>query len=114
MRYVQRPVVFEAFQITEQNRASNEHWPWWLHDAWNLGRKETGAVYPSGDHESPDRDRLVLQTEHGSQTIDWGSWLIRGVAGFLHIYPDHEFIRTYEPYDEPNIGMAEQETRHGS
>ena len=44
--YRKKPVVIEAFQITEETRNDNKDWPNWLNQAWNKDRKEEGAVYP--------------------------------------------------------------------
>jgi hypothetical protein len=36
LKFRKKPLVIEAFQITEERRASNADWPEWMHRAWQL------------------------------------------------------------------------------
>ena len=38
MKFRKKPVVIEAFQMTEERRATNADWPNWMHEAWMLDR----------------------------------------------------------------------------
>ena len=35
MKYRKKPVVIEAFQITQETRRNDSDWPEWLNRAWH-------------------------------------------------------------------------------
>ena len=95
-----RPVVVEAFQMTEQRRWDNADWPNWLHAAWN---KEPGEhsmwidqdKAPSGEHS------MWIGTKEGVHRVSWNDWIIKGVQGELYPCKPDIFMATYEPANAP-------------
>lgn len=94
-QYRKKPVVIDAFQMTEARRASNDEWPDWLNQAWQLDRKHPGAVYPTV--EGTGDGTLSIRTLEGEHLVSWGDWIIRGVAGELYPCKPDIFDKTYEP-----------------
>jgi hypothetical protein len=101
-KFRKKPVVIEAFQMTRERRASNRDWPTWLHEAWNKGWPEPGAVSSEDFPVSNGTDdRLVIATLEGPLTVGWGDWIIQGVKGELYPCKPDIFAATYEPADTP-------------
>ena len=98
-KFRKKPVVIEAFQMTEERRSNNVDWPEWLHQAWNT--EGEGALFI--DPDDPARQRLVLGTLEGVHRVQWGDWIIQGIRGELYPCKPHIFAATYE---------AVPETRH--
>ena len=94
MKFRKKPVVIEAFQMTQERRTDNSEWPDWLHRAWNLERLTNGAVYPTvkgtGDGE------LSIDTPEGVLAVCWDDWIIKGVKGELYPCKPDIFEMTYE------------------
>lgn len=83
MKYRKKPVIIEAFQMTQERRKNNAEWPEWMNRAWQFDRSEPGALYPT---EEGTRDgTLSINTLEGRHLVSWGDWIIRGVQG--EIYP---------------------------
>lgn len=94
--YRKKPVVIEAFQITEETRNDNKDWPNWLNQAWNKDRKEEGAVYPfSNDFEFGKG--LSIHTKEGIMYCAIGDFIIQGINGELYPCKPDIFEKTYEP-----------------
>ena len=90
-----KPVVVQAFQMTEPRRDDKRDWPEWLNRAWNQEAIE-GSVWILPD----DPTRLFC----GRLRIAWGDWIIRSANGDIsHCKPDI-FALTYEPV-EPAFHM---------
>lgn len=95
-KFRKKPIVIEAFQMTLEQRDTNEDWPVWLHDAWNKEPGE-GALFLDRDSE----ERLyVLGTLEGVHRVTWGDWIIKGVKGELYPCKPDIFEATYEPVEE--------------
>lgn len=101
--YRSKPVVVQAFQMTEERRADNRDWPRWLHDAWNMKRTELGSCWPSEFPDSDGTDKLMVMSNSGSQLVQWGDYIVLGVDG-LELYPVKEevFLAKYEPVEDSN------------
>ncbi len=97
MKYRKKPVVVEAFQMTNERRSDNSEWPEWLHDAWNKTWPSVGAVGSEFFPNSDGSDRLVIYTLEGVHTVSWGDWIIQGVRGELYPCKPDIFEATYEP-----------------
>lgn len=65
MKYRKKPMIIEAFQITQKTRSNNIDWPEWLNEAWNKDKNEVGAVYPSKHPNSDGTDELMINTLEG-------------------------------------------------
>lgn len=84
-QFKKKPVVIDAFQMTQARRFDNSEWPEWLNAAWN-----SGVVSPI-----ENSDMLCVRTLEGSLAISWDDWIIRGVAGELYPCKPDIFAATY-------------------
>ena len=100
MKFRKRPVVIEAFQMTQQRRLDNSEWPEWLDRAWNETWPKPGAVSCEDYPHSQGTDRLVISTLEGPLTVGWDDWIIQGVKGELYPCKPDIFAATYEPVVE--------------
>jgi hypothetical protein len=95
MKYRKKPVVIEAFQLTEETRADNRDWPGWAHLAWNADRGSPGSLFPF--ERGSGVGALGIGTLEGVMRADLGDWIIRGVKGELYPCKPEIFEATYEP-----------------
>jgi hypothetical protein len=93
MKYRKKPIVLEAFQMTDKTRWDNSDWPAWLHKAWNDEPGE-GAMWI--DPEDPQRALLLIGTKEGVHRVSWGDFIIQGVQGELYPCKPDIFAMTYE------------------
>lgn len=93
-KYRKKPVVIEAFQMTEARRNDNAEWPHWLDEAWNKDVDEAGALLI--DAADPKRQQLYINTLEGQHRVAWDDWIIRGVKGELYPCKPDIFEATYE------------------
>ena len=101
-KYRKKPVVIEAFQMTEERRWDNSGWPEWLHMAWNRDHGEN-AMWPDPDSprtESRAAAALVCGTLEGVHRIDWNDFIIQGVKGEIYLCKPDIFEQTYEKVEE--------------
>lgn len=96
MYYRKKPVVIQAFQMTEARRQDNSEWPSWLHEAWNMDNDKVGSLYPENHPNSDGNDRLRILTLEGNQLVSWGDYIIRGVQGEIYPCKPDIFEQTYE------------------
>lgn len=97
MRYRKRPVVIEAFQMTEARRYDNSEWPEWLNAAWNMSEREPGCLFcADGDGLIGPGKNLCIMTLEGVMAVSFGDWIIRGVQGELYACKPDIFEATYE------------------
>jgi hypothetical protein len=75
--------------MTEARRASNEHWPSWLHEAGQRERDAPGSLQSS--FVSTNGDRLELVFQNYKQEILWGEWLVQEIDGTIHVYSSDLF-----------------------
>lgn len=92
--YRKKPVVIQAFQMTEKTRIDNSNWPRWMHDAWQKDRGEKGSLSPwvDGTGDGP----LKIDTPEGALRVSFGDWIIRGIKGELYPCKPDIFEDTYE------------------
>lgn len=95
-KFRKKPVVIEAFQMTQERRANNIDWPEWLNRAWNEDRTTPGAVYPEQYPNSDGTDHLRIVTLEGDLRVEWGDFIIQGVKGELYACKPDIFWATYE------------------
>lgn len=103
VKFRKKPMVIEAFQLTEESRRDNSSWPSWAHDAWNKddGRDgnepEEGALSCEiGVGDGP----LFVFTKEGKMTAQIGDWIIQGVNGEIYPCKPEIFAATYDLVDE--------------
>lgn len=99
MKYRKKPVVIEAFQMTQERRWDNSEWPEWLNLAWNADHGENAMwpdpdVPPHPDHESAAE--LICGTLEGVYRISWNDWIIKGVQDEIYPCKPDIFEQTYE------------------
>jgi len=103
MKYRKKPVVIEAFQMTEERRWDNSEWPEWLHQAWNRDPGE-GSIWidPDAPIESGRKSatKLVCGTLEGVYRIDFGDYIIQGVKGEIYPCKPDIFEMTYDLVEE--------------
>ena len=97
MKFRKKPVVIEAFQMTEERRQDNRDWPEWLNEAWNKNHDDPGAMFPKDFPDSSGADELLIFTLEGLHLVNFGDWIIRGVKGELYPCKPDIFAATYEP-----------------
>ena len=88
-----KPVVIQAFQMTEDRRWDNSEWPDWLTRAWNM-RPGVGALFI--DSDDSEHKRLCVGTLEGVYRVSWNDWIIQGVKGELYACKPDIFELTYE------------------
>lgn len=87
-----KPVVIQAFQMTEARRNDNSEWPCWLHMAWNT--EGEGSLFIDAD--DPERQRLCVGTTEGVMRVSWNDWIIQGVQGEIYPCKPDIFEASYE------------------
>ncbi len=92
--YRKKPVVIEAFQMTEHHRWHKDEWPNWLLNAWQTGL--IGIVDPP---PKTDGSTLVISTLEGSLKVSPDDWIIQGVQGEIYPCKPDIFEATYEKVD---------------
>ncbi len=97
MKYRKKPVVIEAFQMTEERGHDNRDWPAWLNEAWCKSPQEPGAVLRTAEASG---GLLAIHTLEGHHLVSWGDWIVRGVQGELYPVKPDIFAATYEPTEE--------------
>ena len=95
-KFRKRPVVVEAFQMTEKRRWSNSDWPEWLNAAWQKEVGDEGALWCDVE---PPHTYLHISTLEGVLNIEWDDWIIQGVKGEIYPCKPDIFAATYEPAD---------------
>lgn len=86
--YRKKPVVVQAFKLTQERWLCNDDWPDWLCKAWAYS-----VFYP----EIVDGERIPkIQTLEGSHTVSIGDFIIQDVNGELYPCKPDIFEKTYE------------------
>ena len=95
MKFRKKPVVIEAFQMTEERRGGRgDKWPDWLYRAWEKECGQEGALCP--DPVDSRRWLLVIFTKEGVHRVSWDDWIIKGVKDELYPCKPDIFSETYE------------------
>ena len=86
--YRKKPVVVQAFQLTQGRWLCNDEWPYWMHKAWAYD-----VLYP----EFVNGERIpTIRTLEGNHTVSIGDFIIQGVNGELYPCKPDIFEKTYE------------------
>jgi len=94
MKYRKKPVVVEAFQMTEENYLRYEEWPEWLKASYR-GCKDCEGTLQFG-YDSEGHFYLEIVTLEGKHKVSWGDYIIRGIKGELYPCKPEIFEATYE------------------
>ena len=93
MKYRKKPVVVEAFRLTEENWNVPEMLPEWMRMVLNN--------YDSGNGMrawfSSDNSTLFIIALEGTYEASVSDWIIRGVDGEIYPCKHSIFVKTYEP-----------------
>ena len=96
-KFMKKPVIIEAFQMTKERRWDNKDWPNWLNQAWNT--EGQGGVWPNkDDHDAEGQasaERLVCGTLEGDHIIDIDDFIIQGVKGEIYACKPDIFELSY-------------------
>ena len=100
-KYAMKPVIVEAFQMTEERRHDNSEWPQWLHEAWNKERHVRGSLHP---FNRPGGivygiDNLEIKTVDGVHLVNHGDFIIQFANGDLFSSKPDIFEATYDLVD---------------
>ena len=98
-KYRKKPIVVEAYQMTEERSRGGAAWPKWLERAWRLGCEKPGFMYWV-DFEDDNGDMqtcMEIHTLEGEHKVSWGDYIIQGVQGELYPCKPDIFEATYEP-----------------
>ncbi len=98
-KYRKRPIVVDAFQMTKERFESNEHWPNWLHEAWNKPNGDSVAFFITPGEDMRTTDYAWIFTLEGPHIVSHADWVIRGIKGELHPCKPDIFEMTYETVD---------------
>ena len=96
MKYRKKPVVIEAFQMTEDRRWHNDEWPNWLHKAWEADNYEVGSLFPDPETGGKTLSIFTPDAPEGVHKVTPGDWIIQGVKGELYPCKPYIFEATYE------------------
>ena len=98
--YRKKPIVIEAFQMTQEARACSEPWPNWLQEAWNKRPSEQGSLYPQDFPKSDGKDQLMINTLEGAHLVSWDDFIIQGVHGEIYPCKPDIFEATYDRVED--------------
>jgi len=90
-KFVKKPIIVEAFQMTKSRRWDNSGWPNWLHKAWQLRAGEMGGVWCVNGSE-----QLFCGTLEGNVPISFNDYIIQGVQDEIYPCKPDIFEITYE------------------
>ncbi len=88
MRVRKKPIVIEAFPVTEALSAAREG-PWSAQPSWLIEAYENGEVLYVGN-------RIEIRTLEGWMKARAGDYIMRGIKGELYSCEGEIFRLTYE------------------
>ena len=98
MKFKKKPIIIEAFQVTNESLADKSKWPNWLKSAWEKSHLEDGAFYNKcimcGD---ACVSLLCVNTLEGEHIVSLSDWIIKGVLGEIYPCKNEVFELTYDP-----------------
>lgn len=89
-KFRKKPVVIEAFQMTEEQWSHDKDWPDWLTNSPD--GPGTGSLQYWGVDSS-----ITIETLEGSLSVSKDDWIIQGVQGEIYPCKPDIFEATYEP-----------------
>ena len=98
-QYKKKPVIIEAFRLTEKTFDDNANWPNWLHESWNKSVSANGSLFLAQSYylgTLPRENSFRINTPEGTMIVTPGDWIIRGVEGELYACKHDIFMQTYE------------------
>lgn len=98
MKFQKKPVVIEAMQLTESNRAEILQWAKSYAPLGTL----IGAVPKSGHPH-----QMLVHTLEGTMTANVGDYIIRGVQGEFYPCKPDIFEQTYDEAEEKDVASTD-------
>lgn len=92
-RYRKKPVVVNAYQMTNDNIYDWFNWPAWLQEGLGKESHEEGAVIK-------DSCKIQIVTLEGLQLVSPNDYIIQGVKGEIYPCKPDIFEMTYEEVTE--------------
>lgn len=92
-KYRKKPVVIEAWQMTEESIDSLVI-PDWLNAAWCKNSNEVGSLAPWDNDLS--NNELAIVTLEGLQKVSMNDYIIQGIMGEIYPCRSDIFELTYE------------------
>ena len=89
-RFRKKPIIIEAFHLTEEARWDNRDWLEWMHRAWNGRIPEPGSMAPGLEGS------LLIYTSEGTLSAKIGDWILQGTQGEISTCKDDIFQKLYE------------------
>ena len=96
MKYRKKPIVIEAFRMTEAAGEALTEWPTWLIQAWWGEKGRPGSLWPAPQDERKNDRLLRIGTLEGDMQVMWGDYIIQGIKGELYPCQADIFHMTYE------------------
>lgn len=95
MKYRRKPVVVDAFQMTERNRWNRKTWPQWLEEAWQMDHRKIGAFWSLNNAYD-----FFIRTLKGAERITYNDWITCGTKSELNLCKPDIFEEIYEVVEE--------------
>ena len=95
-KFRKRPIVVEAFQMTNYRFVRRGLWPAWLIDGWNKPNHVLGSVYNEYFPLGENHERIMIKTLEGVHGVDIDDYIIQGAKGELYPCKPDIFEITYE------------------
>lgn len=89
-KYRKKPVVIEAFHMTEDIWRATSGWPQWVLEAWDQTPGTKGAIWSNDG-------KVLCGTLEGSHIVSFDDWIIKGVKDEIYPCKPDIFKLTYEP-----------------
>ena len=89
-KFRKKPVVIEAFQMTEDIWNTNIGWPQWAREAWDKAPAKEGAIWYNDG-------KVYCGTLEGVHEITFDDWIIQGIKNEIYPCKPDIFEATYEP-----------------
>ena len=99
-KFVKKPIVVEAFQLTQERMLDSRDWPEWLMAAWNMDPSSVGAMYMESYTKVGNKNQLLIRTLEGQHEVTWGDWIIQGTEGELYPCKPAIFEVIYKQHKE--------------
>lgn len=96
MKYQKKPIIVEAFQLTEDVYRDPEKWPPWLHHSDRVW------LLPDSDYFASDGmkiEEIYIRTSESDIRVRVNDWIIKGVKGELYPCKPDVFAATYDPIE---------------
>ena len=88
-RYRKKPVVVNAYQMTNENALDYWNWPAWLQAGLTKDPMQEGAVIRR-------EGEIRIQTLEGTQLVSPNDYIIEGIKGEIYPCKPDIFEATYE------------------